>query len=126
MLPESFVPIVMFICVVAVIKIVSDNKTKRIIIEKGKIDENARLLFQNMRDKRGTSALKWGLVLVGIGLAVFIGMLVPYHLTREITVAAMFILAGAGLLIFYFITPKVNKDGDTAGSQSKDNDNAPE
>ena len=52
--------------------------------------------------------MKWGLVLIGIGLALFIGQLFPYDIKEEITIGGMFFLAGVGFLIYYFIVKNIS------------------
>ena len=44
------VPIVFFVFCAVIIKILSDNKTKRMLIEKGMIDENVKYLYADRYD----------------------------------------------------------------------------
>ncbi len=101
---EHLIPIAMFVCVVFIVKIVSDNKTRRMMIEKGKTDENTKIMFNEYQKKQASSALKWGMVLVGLGLAVLLARLAPSYHRDEIIIALMFLLAGLGLLLFYHLT----------------------
>lgn len=104
-----FVPITSFIVIAYIIKIVSDNRIRHRLIEKGIPEENAKMLFGGKIESRSMSSLKWGLVLTGIGLALFIGQLFPRSISEEMTVGGMFIFAGLGFLIFYFITQRMDK-----------------
>ena len=109
---EELIPMVMFITVGWIVKIVSDNKTRRLMIEKGEINENAKFLF-DLPQKHYTSSMKWGFVLVGVGVALLIAAS-SYSITEEATFGLMFLFAGIGLLVFYFITKR--KDENNAES----------
>jgi hypothetical protein len=45
--------------------------------------------------------LKWGMVCMAIGIALFIGQIAPPDLVEEVTIGAMFVLAGLALVIYY-------------------------
>ncbi|MBN2028610.1 hypothetical protein JW824_00040 [bacterium] len=85
-------------------KHLTDSRVKNKLIEKGLVDENVKYLYGNRYDSAVPSALKWGIVLTGIGLAFLVGHLFPEELKEEITIAAMFLLAGLGLIIYYLIS----------------------
>jgi hypothetical protein len=57
------------------------------------------------------SNVKWGMVLIGIGLALLLGQLFPYDITEAMTIGFMFLFAGLAFLIYYFIQ-KVKSNGD--------------
>ena len=80
------------------------------LIEKGLVDKNVKYLFKY--GSPAQSSLKWGMVLVGIGIAIIIGRLVPYRWSDEVTVSAIFILAGLALIIYYIISPRVINGND--------------
>lgn len=103
---EDFIPIAFFIMVVVIIKIISDNKIRRLAIEKGLVDQNLRSLFEARFDAQIPAALKWGFVLVGIGLAIVIGRMFPDEMTEQVTIGCMFLFAGLGLIIYYFFAVK--------------------
>ena len=100
---EIIVVPAIFFSFVAIVKILSDNRTRQLLIQKGQIDENIQYLYQNVAQGQVPNAIKWGLVLIGIGLAFIVGQLVPYDIRGEITVGAIFILAGLGLVFYYFL-----------------------
>jgi len=73
------------------------------IIEKGVNEEQLNYL---LKSKKGIASniswsLKLGAVLVGVGLAVVIGSIVPYDMQEEITTGLVFMLPGIGLLLVY-------------------------
>jgi hypothetical protein len=105
---EFLIPISLFIVIAYIIKVISDNRVRNRLIEKGQLDESVKNLFNNNVKQRNLSSMKWGLVLIGIGLALFIGQLFPYDIQEEITIGGMFFLAGVGFLIYYFIVKNMS------------------
>ena len=105
-LEGAIITAIVFISIISMIKIILDYAMRKKLIEAGQVDSNVRYLY-GMTTPAATS-LKWGMVLMGVGIAVIIGKLVPYHMQDEITISAMFILAGLALVIFYFIAPKIS------------------
>ena len=88
-----------------VIKVISDNRIRRRIIESGQVDEKVKYLYFKNGKKMfdPLSNVKWGMVLVGIGLALLLGQLFPYDITETMTIGFMFLFAGIAFLIYYFI-----------------------
>ena len=103
-LHDILIPSVFLFALVAIVKIVSDNKIRRRLIEKELVNENLKYLYAQQADYRLPSSLKWGFVLVGIGLAFIIGLFMPTQLRTDVTVACMFLLAGLGFLLYYMVT----------------------
>ncbi len=95
------VPIAFFFAMVAIIKIISDNRLRQKAIDKNLVDEKTKYLFANSFVLQPLSSLKWGMILVGIGAALFIGNISDLH--RELVFGLMFIFAGAGLLVYYYL-----------------------
>jgi hypothetical protein len=114
----DLVPITIFIVFAAIVKIVSDNKVRRLAIEKGMVNEDIKYLYHDRFEGQIPSSLKWGFVLIGIGLALFIGQLFPYDITDEVTLGGMFFLAGLGLVIYYFIASRMVKKTKQERSES--------
>ena len=103
MVPVLIVGII-FVSILLFTKYLTDSRIKNKLIEKGLVDENVKYLYGNRYDSAVPSALKWGIVLTGIGLAFLVGQLVPEELKEEMTISAMFLLAGLGLIIYYLIS----------------------
>jgi len=102
--------IAMFLVVPVVIKLLSENKTRRKLIEKGLVDENIKYLFPDKPKDYVSSSLKWGMVLIAMGLAVFAGQMAPRDLMEEVTIGCMLILGGLALVLYYIIAnKKLNK-----------------
>ena len=114
---EMFPLIVMFVVVPIIIKMLSDNKTRRMLIAKGLVDEKVKYLFMNKPKEYVSSSLKWGMVLIAIGLAVFVGQMAPKELAEEVTIGAMFVLGGLALVIYYAIASKKINEQDKMQSE---------
>ena len=106
---EFLIPVSLFIVIAYIIKVISDNRVRNRLIEKGQLDKNMNDLFNNNVQQKSLHSMKWGLVLIGLGLALFIGQLFPYDIKEEITIGGMFFLAGVGFLIYYFIVKKMSE-----------------
>jgi hypothetical protein len=109
--------IVMFLVVPFIIKMLSDNKTRRKLIEKGLVDEKIKYLFMDKPKEYVSSSLKWGLVLIAVGLAVFVGQMAPKELVEEVTIGAMFVFGGLALVIYYAMASKKIKEQEKTRSE---------
>lgn len=96
---------IIFSAAAFVIKVVSDNRIRRRLIESGSLDEKAKYLYlrAEKREISPLSSVKWGMVLIGIGLALLIGNLFPYDVNEGMTFGLMFLFAGIAFLIYYFM-----------------------
>jgi hypothetical protein len=100
---EFLIPITLFIAFVAIVKIISDNRVKKMLIERGKVDESVKFLYEKPYWQSPLNSLKWGFVLIGIGLAFLLGQLFPYSVSDEAVIGLMFLFAGIGFLLYYFM-----------------------
>lgn len=108
---EMFPAIVLFLSIVAIVKIIIENRTKAKLIEARPSDEVVRALFERSKDPALFGALKWGLVItfVGAGL-VAVSYLGDFE--DPITYGFMLLSGGAGLLVYYWIASKKIGSGD--------------
>src|SRR3990172_12344138 len=114
---EIIVPIASFLFIFLVIKALFDYRTRQKLIEKGLVDEKVKYLFAEQQvDFKFLNSLKWGMVLIGLGLAVLLGELVESERSEEITIGAMFVFAGLAMLIHYGIANRVSKKAKSNGS----------
>ena len=101
---EIFIPITMFAAIGIVLYqfIKSRHAERMAIIDKGLSEEQLSYLLKSKKAMtNSTWSLKLGAVLVGVGLAVIIGSLVPYDLQEEFTTGLVFMLPGIALLLVY-------------------------
>jgi len=106
---NDLVPWTIFFAIAFIVKILSDNKIRRLAIEKGMVNEDMKYLYFDRFEGKVPASLKWGFVFIGIGLALFIGKLVPYDMTEQITIGGMFFFAGVGLVSYYFVASRIYK-----------------
>ena len=107
---ELFPLIVMFLVIPFIVKVVSDNKIRQKLIEKGLVDENIKHLFPSKPKDQISASLKWGMVLIAVGLAVFVGQMAPSDLVEEVTIGCMLVFGGLALVLYYVIAnKKLNK-----------------
>ncbi|MEJ2634317.1 MAG: hypothetical protein P8184_03370 [Calditrichia bacterium] len=107
---DFIIPVTLFLVIGWIIKVLSDNRLRQRLIEKGEIDENIKQLVVGTGHAQ-LSSLKWGLVLIGLGLALFIGEMFPQDINEGVTVGGMFLFAGIGFLVYYFVAKNVNRSG---------------
>ena len=100
------IPLVVFGAIIAIAKIITDTMTRHRLIAKGMVDEKVKHLFIKDAQLQRLSSLKWGMVLVGIGVALVIGQLAEDYITGESVFGLMFIFAGMAFLIYYGIARK--------------------
>ncbi|MCX6553546.1 MAG: hypothetical protein NTZ12_00805, partial [Candidatus Aminicenantes bacterium] len=93
--------------VLELVKVVSESRLHTKLIEKGMVDEKVKLLSASGPAREFASSLKWGLVMIAVGLAFIfafaIHQWVPAGIRDEITAGAVFFMAGLALIVYYAI-----------------------
>jgi len=107
---EVLTPVAIFGAFGFMLKIFFDYRIKKQLIEKDKVDENVKFLNQSGPETKMLTNLKWGMVLVGIGLAMLISWWFPRQIGDEGTIGLMFLFAGVGFLISAGLASKIGKD----------------
>ena len=97
---DFFEMLVVFSAIVLVVKLISDHLTRSKLIRQGMVDEKIKYLYFS-RYKAGNhlNSVKWGLVLVGIGLALFLQQFLNF--SDEAMLGLMFLFAGIAFLVYY-------------------------
>lgn len=99
--------------ILELVKVVSENRLRHKLIDKGLVDDKARLLLESRPLTQFDMSLKWGIVLIGVGLAFLfafgIQRWIPSGVREEITAGAVFFMAGLGMIIYYFIARRQEK-----------------
>jgi hypothetical protein len=90
-----------------VVKTTLEYRMRRQLIEKGLVDDKARAMFAGPITTE--TSIKWGMVMIGVGLAILLGEMFPYSVSDEITVSLIFLFSGIGLIVFYLISPWLAK-----------------
>jgi len=99
---EVFIPIAFFLAVAMIVKIITDNRTRQKLIDKGMVDEKVKFLFLKGQEEPMTS-LKWGLVLIAIGIGLTLNMLFPSIAESPASIGIMFLFAGVAFIGYYMI-----------------------
>ncbi len=113
---ELLVPIVMFICIAAVLWKFFDGrqKVRTIALEKGTVDENFKFLFGSRSKPNRYGALKWGLAAMLIGVSLLISIpLQGFAWARvhqgELITGLIFTAGGLAFLIYYLLVAKAER-----------------
>ena len=72
---DFLIPISMFASFAYIIKILSDNRLKRMIVEKDQVSEDMKYLFTDKFGLAVPSSLKWGMVMIGVGAAIILAQI---------------------------------------------------
>jgi len=101
------VPAMFFACV-WIVKIVTDSRTRNRLIDKGLVGEGVKNLYPGVVSP-ALSNLKWGLVLLGIGVASMIAFWSP-AISEEGTLGLICVFAGVAFLIYFAIANQHEKE----------------
>ena len=96
---------VFFGAIVLLVKIISDNRLRQKLVEKGIVDENVKYLYAKRESSSGGS-LKWGIFLVAIGAALMIIRMAPHVFYDESAFGLLMISGGVALFAHYFIAKR--------------------
>lgn len=90
-----------FAFVLGITKVLSDNWTKRKLIEARVSDDVIRTLFRKESDPEMFAALKWGMVLVALGLGLIVSQYLPSGFDEPLAWGVVLVFGGVGLLAYY-------------------------
>ncbi|MFQ5864602.1 MAG: DUF6249 domain-containing protein [bacterium] len=100
---------IVFFSIVTIVKIVADNSVRRKLIDKEMVNEGVKYLYAHTFANQVPASLKWGMVLIAVGLAIFIAQFFPYTISDEATIGVMFVMGGLALILYYFIAKRMLK-----------------
>ena len=99
--------------ILELVKVVSENRLRHKLIEKGLVDEKVKLLLDSRPLAQLDGSLKWGIVLIAVGLAFMFAYgiynWVPSAVREEITAGVVFFMAGLGMIVYYFLARRQEK-----------------
>lgn len=92
---EFLIPISLFVCIAYAIKAVVDARTRRQMVESNGSQELVRSIMESEEARRRQSSLRWGLVLVALGIG--FGLISAAGLERPTPAAIAIVLCAVGL-----------------------------
>lgn len=103
---NDIVPIVMFLSIAAMVigvtRIISDGKTRRLMVQAGISPEAAAAIAAGgPRDPGLFGALRWGLLVGAVGISLIVIQFIPFRPEDPISVGILLVGAAAGLLAYY-------------------------
>ena len=101
---------IIFPVIAYIVKMSLDYFTRKKMIEKGLVGKEALELFKTNSEIYLPSSLKWGMVLVFVGVVIVILKLLPVFVSAEVAFGAMLIAAGSAMLIYYALATMKAKD----------------
>jgi hypothetical protein len=101
---EILVPIAFFAVIGWIVKVISDNRIRRKVLDQRVSDELAEaILKENASTPSALGALKWGLIVLATGGALVLVQLLSIDADEPLTFGLIFLAAGAGLIAYYLI-----------------------
>ncbi len=103
---EILIPIAFFASIIVVVYLLLRRKERISLIEKGQ----SATIFETR--KNVPQALKWGMLLIGIGVGIFIGRILALYTAmgeEESFFSMVFLCGGISLVLFHFIARNMEK-----------------
>ncbi|MDX2061694.1 MAG: DUF6249 domain-containing protein [Bacteroidia bacterium] len=103
-------PLVIFYAIYGIVREYYSYQTRRRLIEQGLTEGQLRELFgkEGRPNEGALSSLKWGLMVLALGLSLFVAQPIVTNLSAggvvSVTLGLMFSFGGAALVAFYLIT----------------------
>ena len=92
---------IVFLTVYSIIKLIIENNARNKMIDKGVQDFELKKMFTSQLEIHSLSSIKWGMVLVGIGIAVLARQIFPRSVSDDGMLGLIFLFAGIGFLAYY-------------------------
>ena len=106
---DILVPLIIFGFIGYIVKVISDNRIRRLLIDKGEINENLKYLYSDKLAFATPGSLKWGMVLIALGLSFLMSEIFSFLDDETGMFASMFIMGGLALVVYYFIATRMLK-----------------
>lgn len=100
---ETLQMTVVFGSIVLTVKLLIEFFLRRRLIDKGLVDEKVKYLFADVGMTHLLGNIKWGLLLIAVGLALFWKEFSPYRVEDTTIFGLMFLFGGIGFLVYYFV-----------------------
>lgn len=115
---EILVPLGFFAAIVWIVKIISDNRIRRKVLDQRVSDELAEAILKKDASKPSAlGALKWGLIVLGLGGALVLIEMFSIDVDEPLAYGLMFLAAGGGLVVYYLMASQDEREGQQAQSE---------
>ncbi|MGH8147664.1 MAG: DUF6249 domain-containing protein [Rhodanobacteraceae bacterium] len=104
---DILIPIVLFICITYAIKIVVDARVRSRIIDAGGSDDLVKSIMRDEEQRRRHSSLRWGIVLLSVGVGFALIQWFGWHDVTPGVVAVLAGVVGIGNLLFFAVSRKI-------------------
>jgi len=98
------VPISIFIMIVWIVKIVSDNKIRKRALENGNLNESIKYLWETSYANKPLQNIKWAIIFGGVGIVILVSHL--FALPEAVAFGLTCIVVAIALLVFYYYMEK--------------------
>ena len=106
LVPVAFLGLA-FWSLTTIVRVLSDNHTRRKAIAAQLSPQHIPALFARQRDAERRSALKWGIVLASTGIGLMLIELVPFDQDGPFAMGTLALSAGVGFLIYSAIAARL-------------------
>jgi hypothetical protein len=107
---DILVPIALFAfmswALVTITRTISNNRTRRRILEARASSELVDAVFTARLDSDSWSSLKWGIITVVVGVALMVLEVLPFGAESPFTYGFVLLAAGLALLIYHLIAKR--------------------
>jgi len=100
----TFAIIALLAALVALTKILADNRTRRRALELRASEDLIRELGVLVRNDASASSLKWGLLAIGTGLGLLVVSYLPDRFPNPLGYGVILMFAGGSLLLHHALT----------------------
>lgn len=116
---EILVPLGFFAMIAYIVKLISDNRLRRKVLNSAASEGMAEaLLDRQWAEPRTRSALKWGLILFALGLGVLFVDILAIGFESPLAYAILLLATGGALLGFYGIERDASGDETRSSADS--------
>lgn len=101
---------IIFPMIAYIVKMSLNYFTRKHMIEKGLVGDEAAKMFKTNAEVFLPTSLKWGMVLTFVGIVIVILQVLPVYVSSEIYFGVMLIAAGGAMLIYYALATAKAKE----------------
>jgi hypothetical protein len=104
---QLFVPVILFLCAAYCFKVLVDAAMSYRLVRMGSSVDTVQCVFESLAAQRRSGSLRWGLVLVALGVSLGLIQLLGWRDFSPGTLALLLAGTGLGHLSFFGVTRKI-------------------